>query len=278
MYDSLNYKCVGSVVLIPCEIIDPNPYSYRTDIDSSNIDGLAVSVKNIGIIQPLLVRRINKRYQIISGERRLRAAIKAELSSVPCIVMNISDIILGVYSLTDNIQRKNLHFFDESHFIDYIIRNLNVNSEQLSLLTGKSVDYLSSKIKINSLCDDIKKLIIDNHFSEEYAGALVKIKDYCVQIKALEYFINNKISVDEIESYITTLLSPAMLSAKSKIIKLKDINIFINTINHAVDTMQKAGIDAIIELNDSEEYTEYVIRIPKITTSPVSISEYIGTA
>ncbi len=278
MYDSSKYKCVGSVVLIPCEIIDPNPYSYRTDIDSSDIDGLAVSVKNIGIIQPLLVRRINNRYQIISGERRLRAAIKAELSSVPCIVMNISDILLSVYSLTDNIQRKNFHFFDESHLIDYIIGNFNVNSEQLSLLTGKSVDYLSDKIKIDYLCDDIKKLIFDNYFSEEYAKALIKIKDFCVQIKTLEYFINNKTSVDEIESYITTLLSPAMMSAKSKIIKLKDINIFINTINHAVDTMQKAGINANFEQNDSDEYTEYVIRIPKITTSPVSISEYIGTA
>lgn len=278
MNSYLKYKCVGSVVLIPCEIIDPNPYIIKTKIESSFIDELAISIKNIGIIQPLLVRKIDCRYQIVSGEKRLRAAVQADMSVVPCIIINISDLQVAVFTLSDIINRKNINYFEIAQLIHSIIKNFNISVELLSQLIGVKVDYIYDKLKLLSLSDNIKHLINVNFLSEEYAKALLKIKNECSQINALEYFISNKISVEQIENYINLLLSPAMLTAKTKIIKLKDIKIFINTFNHAVDTMQKAGIDAVAEQHDFNDCIEYVVRIPKKTTSPVNFTEYIGSA
>lgn len=278
MNGSDKYKCVGSVILIPCEKIDSNPYYSEKAYNSPMFDELVASIKSNGIIQPLMVKKQYNRYQLISGERRLRAAVASGMIYVPCIVMNISDLQIAEFSLIENLQRKDLHFFDEAKAIFDIMDKYNVSFEQLSFTVGKSVRYLKEKVSLLKLSDNVRDYIRKSDLSEYHAMSLLRINDTDKQMQAVKHFIDNDTDKNETESYINALLSPDKLIIKAKIIKLGDIKIFINTLNHSVDTMQKAGIEAVSYQHESNDYFEYVIRIPKLTTSPVRQSEYIGSA
>lgn len=278
MNGSDKYKCVGSVILIPCEKIDSDPKYSEKSFSSSMFDELVASVKSNGIIQPLLVKKQYDRYQIISGERRLRAAVASGMIYVPCIVMNISDLQIAEFSLIENLQREDLHFFDEAIAIFNIIDKYNVSFEQLSFSVGKSVRYLKEKVSLLELNKNVRDCIKEGSLSEYHAMSLLRINDTDKQMQAVKHFIDNNTDKNETESYINALLSPDKLILKAKIIKLCDIKIFINTLNHSVDTMQKAGIEAVSYQHESNDYFEYVVKIPKTTTSPVRQSEYIGSA
>lgn len=277
MNNTSKHKCVGSVVLIPCESIDPNPFHSRKIFNSESFEDLIVSVKKNGIIQPLLVKKVYNRYQIISGERRLRAAVLSGLIYVPCIIINISDIMLAGFSIIENLQYDNIHFFDEAlSFVD-IMNRFNISAIQLSNAIGKSEKYINNKISLLNLDIEIRKKIIENSLSEEYANTLLRIKDRNMQGQMLDSFLNSNSSVNENDNSTTSLMSSVSVNNK-RIFKFNNIKLFINTFNHTVDTMQKAGIEVISEQYESENFLEYVVRIPKMTTSPVILSEYVGSA
>lgn len=277
-FGSAKYKCGGSIVLLPCEIIDPNPNQPRKSFNCSELESLAASIRNNGIIQPLVVRRNYERYQLISGERRLRAAVMVGLITVPCIIMSVSDSESAVFAIIENLQRDNLSFFEEADAINNLITTFSMTQDEVAKKLGKSQSTLSNKLRLLKLNPEIRCIITSYSLSERHARSLLRITDEELQIKVLNKVINKKMNVNETESYIDSLLSPADIKPQPKLYKLKDIKIFINTLNHAVDTMQKAGIQAISDQHETNDYLEYVVRIPKKTTSPVNFSDYIGTA
>ena len=271
-YTADKFQRAGSVVLIPSSIIRSNPDQPRKTFRKSEIDALCVSVRKVGIIQPLLVRYTdNNEYELISGERRLIAAKKCGLSTVPCIIIELSSGEALIYSLIENLQRKRLTYFEEAEAFECLSKSYGLSYNELCLNLGKSGLYISNKINLTRLSPEIQKIIEINGLSEQYARLLLRIKNEELQNEVLSHVLNNKMNVSEAENYIDMLLSPfEIIRSQPKFKKLKDIKIFINTINQAVDTMRNAGINAVTDESETSDYLEYVVRIPKMTSSPVS--------
>lgn len=276
---SEKYKTGGSIIFLPISIIVPNPNQPRKTFDYIELDSLASSIKYNGIIQPLIVRRINaEQYELISGERRLRASKMVGLDAVPCIVMAASDYESALYSIIENIQRDNLHFFEEAESISKLGIVYHMSQGEIASKLGKSQSCLSNKMRLLNLPPEVKKAIIEAGLSERHARALLKLKSQDSMIAALHHIIEKKLNVSETDKYIDSLISPVPIRQQPKLRKLKDIKIFINTINHAVDTMRKAGINADSQKHETSDYYEYVVRIPKMTSSPVNIADYSENA
>lgn len=274
------YKTGGSIILLPVGIITPNPNQPRKTFDYDELESLASSIKNNGIIQPLIVRRIESdSYELISGERRLRASKLVGLATVPCIVMSANDNQSALYSIIENIQRDNLHFFEEAESISRLSSVYNMSQGEIASRLGKSQSCISNKLRILSLNSEIRNVIVENGLSERHARALLKLDSDEKILSALFHIIEKKMNVCDTEKYIDSILSPSIERRQPILRKLRDIKIFVNTINHAVDTMRKAGIKADSHEYETTDYYEYVVRIPKnITSSPVNISDYSGNA
>lgn len=272
-------KTGGSIILVPVNYIIPNPNQPRKIFNKTELDGLASSIKHNGIIQPLVIRRnTDETYELISGERRLRAAISVGLETVPCIVMSACDEQSALYSIIENIQRDNLNFFEEAEAISKLSTVYNLSQQEIANKLGKSQSSLSNKCRLLKLSSELRSIIIENSLSERHARALLKLNGDVERLKAVLYIIEKKLNVSETDKYIENLINPITSKTEPKIKKLRDIKIFINTINHAVDTMRKAGIKAVSAEHETEDYYEYVVRIPKMTTSPVNIADYSGNA
>ncbi len=272
-------KSGGTIVLVPVNFIMPNPDQPRKIFNQTQLEGLASSIKNNGIIQPLVIKRISdEKYELVSGERRLRAAKLVGLENVPCIIMSVSSEQSALYAIIENIQRDNLNFFEEAEAIDKLMGVYNLSQQEISKKLGKSQSSLSNKIRLLKLSPELRSVIIESSLTERHARALLRLENDVDRLKALLYIIEKKLNVSDTDKYIDALLSPDVIKPEPKFKKLKDIKIFINTINHAVDTMRKAGIKAVSTEHETSEYYEYVVRIPKMTSSPVNIADYSGNA
>ena len=272
-------KTSGSILLIPIDQIIPNPSQPRKTFNQNELEALASSVKNNGIIQPLVIRKNNEgKFELISGERRLRAAGMVGLETVPCVLMSVSDSDSALFAIIENIQRDNLNFFEEAESIYKLMTEFNLKQDEIAKRLGKSQSYFSNKIRLLKLPEDIRAVILENSLTERHARALLKLTNDVDRFKALLYIIENNLNVNDSDKYIESLLNPVHSKSKPKFKKLKDIKIFINTINHAVDTMRKAGISVDSEKHETSECLEYIIRIEKMTSSPVSFAHYSGNA
>ena len=279
IFSGFRCRTGGSILLVPTDEIIPNPNQPRKVFNQNELDALADSIRNNGIIQPLVVRKNNNdEYELISGERRLRAAVKVGLETVPCVLMSVSDNDSALFAIIENIQRDNLNYFEEAESISRLVNDFSMTQEEISKRLGKSQSYLSNKLRLLRLSDELRSVILENSLSERHARALLRLDSDIDRLKALLEIIEKNMNVSETDKYIDSIVTPVKQKSRPKFRKLKDIKLFINTINHAVDTMRNAGIKAVSEENETSDYIEYVIRIPKTTSSPVSFADYSGNA
>ncbi len=279
IFSGFRCRTGGSILLVPTDEIIPNPNQPRKVFNQNELDALADSIRNNGIIQPLVVRKNNNdEYELISGERRLRAAVKVGLETVPCVLMSVSDNDSALFAIIENIQRDNLNYFEEAESISRLVNDYSMTQEEISKRLGKSQSYLSNKLRLLRLSDELRSVILENSLSERHARALLRLDSDIDRLKALLEIIEKNMNVSETDKYIDSIVTPVKQKSRPKFRKLKDIKLFINTINHAVDTMRNAGIKAVSEETETSDYIEYVIRIPKTTSSPVSFADYSGNA
>ena len=278
-FNSFRCKTGGSILLIPTEDIIPNPNQPRKVFSKNELESLASSIKNNGIIQPLIIRKNSEdKYELISGERRLRAAESVGLETVPCVLMAVNESDSALFAIIENIQRDNLNFFEEAESVYRLMTEFNMSQDEVSKRLGRSQSFLSNKIRLLKLSEDLRSVILENSLTERHARALLRLDGDVERLKALLYIIEKNLNVNETDRYIESLIKPVTEKTKPRFKKLKDIKIFINTINHAVDTMRNAGIKAVSQENETSDYIEYVIRIPKVTSSPVIFADYSGNA
>ncbi len=257
----------GSILLIPVDYILPNPDQPRRVFCEKELNELAQSVKNNGIIQPLIVRKTDDFYELISGERRLRAAKMVGLSTVPCVLMSVSREKSALFSMIENIQRSNLFFFEEAESIETLLEYFN-DSSDLAEKLGKNHIEIKKGIKFCNLNQEIRNEIVVNELTDKQVEYLLDIHNKDDFLNILKHIISNSLSDDETLMYINNLNKTSNHKPVT-FKKLKDIKIFINTINHAVDTMCKAGIKTEYSEKESEEFFEYHVKIPKMASSPV---------
>lgn len=253
------------IVRIATEKLLPNPYQPRKQFKSEELLSLSESIKENGILQPLLARRINNSdyFEIIAGERRLRAAILANLDKVPCLIVDCDYEESAVYSILENIQRSDLSFFEEAQAISQMQNHFGMTQEQIAKRLGKSQSALSNKLRLLKLPADVRYFIEKEGLTERHARALLRL-DSEKQIWTTLNFIKEKgWNVAQTEAYIDSLTDKKVKGHKNIVKIFKDVRIFVNTVNKAINTMKEAGIPAESNKTETEDYIEFFVRIPK---------------
>lgn len=270
-------KANCQIQLIPHENIYPNPHQPRVRFDYIELENLADSIRANGILQPINVRPLdNGNFELISGERRLRAARMIGVIKIPCIVMNVSDEQSALFAIIENVQRQNLDFFEEAIAIERLMTEHFLSQEEIGRKLGKAQSTLSNKLRLLRLPEEMRDKIIMASLTERHARALLSLPDNSTRNKALDIIIERHLTVSEAERLVNDILRRRKEPKKPPIKVFKDMRIFINTLNHAVDSIRKAGIEADTAKSETDEYFEYVVRISKpsdrtITTQIVDV-------
>ena len=255
---------LGKIIDVSITDIFPNPSQPRKHFNNDNLNSLAKSISQDGIIQPLSIRQTEKGFELISGERRLRAAKLAGLKSVPCIILNADEKKSGIIALIENIQRSDLDFFEQASAISDICEEYNMTQEEISLRLGFSQSTIANKLRLLKLTDYQKKIICENNLTERHARAILKIQDEHQRNDILQKIVENNWNVNQTEKYIQQLEEEKnkKSSYKKRAVMLRDVRLFFNTVNKAVDVIKLAGIDAQTKRIDHDDFIEYIIKIP----------------
>lgn len=255
-------RTAGQVLLIPHEKIFPNPNQPRQHFDQEELVNLAISIRMNGILQPITVRRIEKGYELVSGERRLRASRLAGLVTVPCIVVDVNNMKSAVFALIENLQRQNLGYFEEAKAIEKLMSEYGLSQEDAARRLGKAPSTVSNKLRLLALPSEAQEMLMKNSLSERHARALLRLDKNDV-LPVLEKIIDKKLNVSQTEELIESVLSDKNAPKRQTKRMFSDVKIFLKAINSAVDTMQKSGIGADIKREDTGESYIYKIEIPK---------------
>lgn len=260
-------KVVNKVLLIDSHLIVPNPSQPRKFFEEYELISLSESIKKNGILQPLTVRKLeNGTYELIAGERRLRASKLAGINQVPCIVITADERQSAILALIENLQRQDLNLFEEASAIQQLIDDWGVTQEEASSRLGKAQSTIANKLRLLKLSPTVRETISKQGLTERHARALLKLPDEALQRKALHSILANQYNVKQTEQYIEQLLKQVDEQDKVKPHRqliVKDVRLFLNTISKAVDTMVQSGIRAETSTSESDGYIEYVVRIPK---------------
>ena len=264
MIKSSKNKANTQIQFIPHDLIKPNPQQPRVRFDYNELEGLACSIRTNGLLQPINVRSLeNGEFELISGERRLRAARMIGMTKIPCIVMTVSDQQSALFAIIENIQRENLDFFEEAVAIERLMTEYGLSQDEISEKLGKAPSTLSNKLRLLRLPDEIRDKISYAGLSERHARALLTLPDNNTRKRVLDIVIEKHLTVAETERLIADVHRRRKGARKPQTKAYKDMRIFLNTLNHAVDIIRKAGIEADTAKSETDEYFEYVIRISK---------------
>lgn len=252
---------------IPIIKIRPNKAQPRKVFNEEDLNSLSQSIAENGILQPLTVRKVSAtEYELIAGERRLRASVLAGLRKVPCIVIKCSEKESAVYALLENLQRSDLGMFEEARGVSRLIRRYGLTQQEAAVKLGKTQSTIANKLRLLRLTYEEQEWIENAGLSERHARALLKLGDEGARREALSKIISESLNVQQSENLINLMLNSSPKNNKkqgtSKAV-IKDVRIFVNTINKAIDTMRLAGIDAQSDKTDTDNFIEYTIRIPK---------------
>jgi ParB family chromosome partitioning protein len=254
------------IVDIDIDSIAPNPSQPRKYFEKEYIDELADSILQYGLLQPITVRRMEKGYELISGERRLRACKKAGLKKISSIIIDTDEQTSAVLALIENLQRRNLNFFEEAEAIERLISIHNLTQEELAIRLSRSQPSIANKMRILRILPNQQQKILDNNLTERHARALLKIDNDELRDKAIDYIVAHNLNVQDSENYIGRLILKDKTQKGKQMLFVKDIRLFTNTINHAITIMRKSGIEAVSQKEETDAYIEYRIKIPKENT------------
>lgn len=258
--DNDNFK----VISIPLSRIEPNPNQPRKYFDEKALDELSDSIAEFGVIQPITVRKIHGGYELISGERRYRAAQLCGLETIPAYVVEASRDKSAIMSLLENLQREDLSFFEIAESYRRLLRNQGMTQTELAERVGKSQSSVANKLRLLSLSPLVKKLIRDYNLSERHARALLALKSEEEQIEVIKAVCREHLNVSQTEELIKIMQTECTGDKNLHIASVKDIKVFKNTVNSALDIMKKGGIEAHMEESSHDWGTQYVIRIKNL--------------
>lgn len=254
-------KTAGQILLVDTNSIFPNKNQPRENFPQEELKLLSESIRRNGIIQPLTVRKTGDTYELIAGERRLRAAKAANLKSVPCIIMEVDEQSSAVISILENVQRSQLNFLEEARAIQTLYSFYGMRQEEIASSLGMSQPAVSNLLRIMRLTPEALQLLAENGFTQRHARALLSLEGED-QTKAAKTVCEKMLTVCQTEKLVEKLIAEKKPKPVRKIF-FTDVRIFINAINKAVETMQSAGIEANVEKAESEEGFTITVNVPK---------------
>ncbi len=256
-------KSTAEIYNIPQDRIVPNPNQPRKRFDYEELENLAQSIRENGILQPIIVRkREDKKYELVSGERRLRAARLVGIVKIPSIVINIADKDSAIFSIIENLQRQSLNFFEEAEAIEKLVGEYAMSREEVAQKLGLAPSTVSNKLRILRLPEEMRFELARSGLTESHARALLMLEDDNQRARALSIIVDRHLNVAESERMINQMINRNNRS-RNPLRGIRDVRLFINTLNHAVDTIRRAGVEADAARSETEEYIEYIVRIPK---------------
>ena len=256
----------GGVLSVPVDDISFNPLQPRKVFRDADLMELSCSIAEYGILNPLTVRLRNGRYELVAGERRLRAAKLAGLSEVPCILLDVGLEEASLLALIENLQRRDLDFIEEANGISQLIRMFGMSQEEAARRLGKSQSAVANKLRLLRLPQDVLDSLRSNGLTERHGRALLRLDSADKQRDALEQIIRRDMTVAMTDSYIDALLEAEKEQEKSeqkRTFIMKDVRVFMNTILHGLDLMKQGGIAAGMKRQETENELILTISIPK---------------
>ena len=257
------------VVKIPIEKIIPNRYQPRTVFDDDKIEELSRTIHTHGVIQPIVVRPFGDQYEIIAGERRYRAIKKLEWLEVPAIVRNLNDKETASIALIENLQREELTAIEEALAYQQLLELHSLTQEALAQRLGKGQSTVANKLRLLKLPQFVQTAILNRELTERHARALIAIKDEQLQQQLIQAVKEYDWNVRQLEEQIQNILKPVEEVEKPKKDKplrkaiSKDVRIALNTIKQSLSMVTKSGITVKTEEEDTEEYYQITVKIPK---------------
>lgn len=264
------------VQYIPLGRIRPNPQQPRRSFDEEGLAELAASIRSCGILQPLTVRRAGEGYELVAGERRLRAARIAGLREVPCLVAQVGEEDSALLALMENLQRRDLDCWEEAQAIARLISRYGLSQEEAARRLGRAQPTVANKLRLLRLPEDVRALLRENGLTERHARALLRLQDPEVQRRAAGDMVRRGMNVAQAEAYVEKLLQSAQVTpprGRSTYI-IKDVRLFLNSVDRGLHLMRQAGVDAGWNRQDTDREILLTIRIPKRTSGKIdSVSE-----
>lgn len=262
----------GGIVYLRTDELTPNPVQPRKRFDDESLEELSGSIKSYGILNPLTVRLRCGKYELVAGERRLRAAKLAGLEEVPCILIDVNMEDASLIALVENLQRRDLDFIEEALGISQLIRMFGMSQEEAARRIGKSQSAVANKLRLLKLPSDVLESLRQNGLTERHGRALLRLPNPVAQRAALEYIVDNGLTVAATDAYIDALLSAPEEAEqkdeekpeKRRTFVLKDVRVFLNTLSRSIDLMKQGGIDAGIQREETDDSLILTISIPKV--------------
>ena len=264
--DTRQEECARMAEL-PVDCIAPNPDQPRKSFDEDSIAELAASIARVGLIQPLVVRKKGGKYVLIAGERRLRAAKLLGLKTVNCVIDAKADEDSALIAIVENLQRKDLHFFEEAECYAALINKHGLTQEELARSVGKSQSFIANKLRLLKLSVPLREAVVASNISERHARSVLRLRDPDMIFEAISRIAKEDLSVAETERLVDKLLSEKKPGAvkvlrRPRIIRIfKDYRAFINSVNAACDLLRQSGLDVAVEQNDLENGVDIIIRV-----------------
>ena len=257
----------GGILYLSTDELQPNPVQPRRNFDDEGLTELSESIKSYGILNPLTVRLRGGRYELVAGERRLRAAKMAGLTEVPCLLVDVNMEDASLLALVENLQRQDLDFIEEAAGIRQLIRMFGMSQEEAARRLGKSQSAVANKLRLLKLPEDVLETLRDRGLSERHGRALLRLPDADLQRAALRHIIEKELSVAATDAYIEALLNAGDAReekpAARRTFVLKDVRVFLNTVSRSLELMKQGGIEAGMHREETEDALILTISIPK---------------
>ena len=267
---SRTYEDSARIYYIPLEQLRPNPAQPRKVFDQTALQELASSIVQYGVIQPLTVRRKDDHFELVSGERRLRAARMAGLSQVPCLLMGVDEEQSGLIALVENLQRRDLDYIEEAEGLARLMRLYSLSQEQAAARVGKSQSAVANKLRLLRHSPAVLEKLREYKLSERHARALLRLPGEAERLAAIRTIVARDMTVAKTEEYVDELLAARETDQPargSRRFLLRDIRLFLNTIDHSLDLVKNAGIQADSTRQETENEIILTIRLPKQKTA-----------
>lgn len=256
------------IINIPIDEIAPNPYQPRKEFSGSSLEELAASIKEYGVLQPINVRKIGREgYELVSGERRLRASKLAGKDVIPAVVIEVVEQDSAVIALIENLQREDLNFMEEAEGYHNLINDHGMTQEELAKKVGKKQSTIANKLRLLKLSSGIKRKILENELTERHARALLKLPGEVLQEKALAGIVKKSLNVKKAEDLVEKMLEEVAVTEdsprKNRIKGKISYNIYVNTLKNTCKELFKTGCNVEYSQIDKGAFIEVIVKIPK---------------
>lgn len=254
------FKKPGKIYQLPVDKIRPSPFQARKAFSEQELAGLAQSIKENGLLQPIAVRRSQDGYELVAGERRLRACRMAHMDKIPAIICNYADSQTAALGLLENLQRMDLNVFEQAQGLRDVIVMWDCTQAEAAKRLGMAQPTLANKLRLLQLTPDQQQFVLDNGLTERHARAVLRLPENR-RSEALIHIARRRLNVRAADAYIDTLLS-GEAKTRRRLPMVKDVRIFVNTIDHAIRLMTDNGVPAEAHREERDGYIEYTVRIP----------------